>query len=572
LAGFGFLCSLLTGCFESPPQIIALNPPRGSQGVQADTPVVVQFDRPVVPASLNGRVSVSPAISGCDLGRAFTAPLSTACRAVWISGNTAFVIQHPRAIFAPRQPYRFTVLGGFSSPDGTVNSVDHRWDITTASAPEVRTVTPGDGTRSVPVDSVITVAFSGGMSDQATSSAIQLNPAAPGSRVVRNSLDNSRFVVFPGRLLQPDTRYRVTITRAATDQHHQPLLAAVQTSFTTGTLGPGGHAVVLAGRIGERATQVLITGLAPSETGVPVANAVALEAPRCHMALGCGDAPDGSPLYVFSAATLSPGGRWLAVVEHDATVAGSGPTLIVLDAARERATAAIAGGDMPAWAPDAATLAYAAGGDVALYQPGVGRTRTLPPGDPLLSAPVWKPQGELLALEVGTSRAKAHVQLADTTADARYPLPYVDGVSSDPAISPDGSQLALVRAGPGGSGTWLAEIGGGTAPPRLLDPNLVPIGYAADGALLAVAQAPAGPATLVRVNVDSDDSVGLTHQPGADALATVVLSASLRRFAFLAPDLRGVEQAYVETSDGSAAYAITTLGGGLVASGVSLSG
>src|SRR5438045_1299026 len=87
--------SLLTACFESPPQIISLNPPRGSVGVQADAPVVVQFDRPVVPSTLDGRVSVSPSIPGCDLAHAFSAPLSTGCRVVWTTRDTAFVIQHP---------------------------------------------------------------------------------------------------------------------------------------------------------------------------------------------------------------------------------------------------------------------------------------------------------------------------------------------------------------------------------------------------------------------------------------------------------------------------------------------
>ncbi len=542
-------------------------------GVPADTPVVVQFDRPVVPQSLAGRVSVAPAIPGCDLSHALSAPLTTACRVVWTGGNTAFVIQHPKAIFAPLTRYRFTVLGGFTAPDGAVNSVDHGWDLTTGSAPEVRGIAPSDGTEAVPVDSVVTVNFSGGMATAATAAAIQLDPPVPGSRVERNSLDASRFVLFPGHLLDPNTRYRVVVSRAATDQHHQPLLSAAQVSFTTGLLSASGHAVVLAKRIGELPTRVLIAALAPAEAGVPVADAVALEAPRCHQASGCGDAPDGQPLYSFASAVLSPGGRWLAAVERDATAPGNPHTLVVLDAARVTAVRAIPGGDMPAWSPDGATLAYASGKNVALYEPADDRIRTLPPGDPLVAPAVWGPQGELLALEVGPSASQPRVELADAKVAARYALPGVDGLTSDAAISPDGSQLALLRRGPSATGTWIASIGGATSAPRPLDAHLTPIGYAAGGTLLAVTQGPDGASSLVRVNVDSDDHLSLAHPPQAAALATVVLSSSLLRFAFVAADAQGVDEAYVENADGTATFAITSFGqSGLYAAGVTLSG
>jgi len=566
------MCSLLSGCFESPPQIISLNPPRGSLGVQADTPVVVQFDRPVVPSSLAGRVSVFPDIPGCDLSAAFTSPLTTDCRAVWISGDTAFVLQHPRAIFAPLKQYTFTVLGGFYAPDGTVNSVDHRWNITTGSAPQVRAVSPADGATDVPVDSTIGVDFSGGMAATATAAAIRLDPQVPGTRVVRSALDASRFVVLPGALLRPDTGYTLSISRAATDQHHQPLQLAVRARFSTGAVAAGGHAVVLVARAGEGPTRVLLTALSPVEVGVPVAQALVLEAPRCNAASGCGAAHPGQPLYTISAATLSPGGRWLAVVERDATALSSRARLVILDAARGAEVTTLPGGDLPAWSSDGSTLAYSAGGNAALYTPASGASRALPPGAPLVAPPAWDPAGELLALEVAEPGTPPHVELADAVVGARYALPGVDGAAQDPVFSPDGRQLAFFREGRAVAGTWIVEVGAGSAAPRRLDPALRPVGFLTTGALLGVAASGSGSAALVRVDVDSDDHVDLARQPAQLSLATITVSSSLRRFAFLAPDARGVQQAFLEDADGSTSFAITSLDGGVSALGVELSG
>ena len=69
-----------------------------------------------------------------------------------------------------------------------------------------------------------------------------------------------------------------------------------------------------------------------------------------------------------------------------------------------------------------------------------------------------------------------------------------------------------------------------------------------------------------------DDQASLAREPPPGSLATVVMSASLRRFVYLATDSRGVPQAFVENSDGTAVFALTSLPVGEYAAGLSLSG
>jgi hypothetical protein len=75
----------------------------------------------------------------------------------------------------------------------------------------------------------------------------------------------------------------------------------------------------------------------------------------------------------------------------------------------------------------------------------------------------------------------------------------------------------------------------------------------------------------VRVNVDSGDQLTLGRQPAASALGSVVISAPLRRLAFLSPDAHGAPQAEVESVDGSTVVTVTALPPGILAAAVLLS-
>jgi hypothetical protein len=553
----GLICASLSGCFSSPPQIIQLSPNRGAVGVAADAPVSVEFDRPVVTTSVEGRFTVNHPMPSCNLEAAFSAGPLAPCRIVWLSGDTGFTLLHPRAIFAPSTSYTFTLAGGISDPSGVVNSVDHHWTFTTGPAPVIRALQPADGSKGVPVDTPISVTFSTAMAADTTDAAITLNPAVPGTRVVRNSRDPSRFVVLPGAILQAGVTYRLTVASTATDIDHQPLTVGATSTFTTSRMSPGPDAVVLAAVPGEGATTVLISPLAPAEAGEPIATEAVLVSPRCPRSSGCGTAAFNAPLYTYAAAALSPGGGWLAVVELDATVNNAAPVLVVLDPATGTVIKSFTNSSLPSWSPDGGTLAFSRAGRVSFFNPTTGALTSLPPGDPMVTPAVWSPLGEQLVLDVAGTSDLEQLELADSVVLARYPIAGVTGASSDPAISPDGSQVAFLRASPGAQGTWIAGIGASAAAPRLLDAALQPVGFTATGTLVGISRPAAGTPTLVLVSVAGDEQIPIAPGPSPGSLGTVVVAPSGRQLVYLNADSNGIVQAYVENADGSNVQLIT---------------
>jgi Bacterial Ig-like domain/WD40-like Beta Propeller Repeat len=541
--------------------------------VVADAPVTVEFDRAVVRASVRGRFSVSRPIHACDLEAAFSAGPSAACRIVWLSGDTGFTLLHPRAIFTPNTSYTFTLAGGITDPSGVVNSVDHRWGFTTGPAPVIRSVQPPDGSKGVPVDTPIAVTFSTAMAIDTTVPAITLNPPVPGTQVVRNRHDPSRFVVLPGTTLQAGVTYRLTVAPTATDASHQPLLSGSTSIFTAAGMSSGPHVVVLAGVPGEGASTVLVSSLEPGVSGDPISTESLLAAPRCPRAQGCGIASAGAPLYIYTAAALSPGGGWLAVVELDTTVGAPAPVLLVVDPATGTVITSFADSSLPSWSPDGSTLAFSRAGRVSFFNPTTGSLTRLPAGDAMVSPAVWGPLGERLVIDVAGPSDVEHLQLADSVVLARYPIPGVTGASSNAAISPDGAQLAFLRSAPGTEGAWITGIGATPTPPRLIDPAIQPVGFTSNGTLVGISRPPAGTTTLVLVSVAGDEQIPISSGPAPGSLGTVVVAPSGRQLVYLNVDAGGIVQAYVENADGTNAQAITDFAPAtLAATAVAVSG
>lgn len=557
---------MIAGCAGAPPTITALSPINGTKGVAADEPVVVSFDHPVDRASVPPRFHVDPALQGCDLAAVFSAPTSAPCHVVWRPDSSGFQLLHAGALFEPDTTYRFSLDPGVRDPQGVENGLDHHWQIQSASAPVVRATSPGDGSSGVAVDTPLSVTFSGPMAMAATTAAIHLSPSVPGTRVARNASDPTRFVVLPGRLLTAGTSYTLAVDATATDEHGQRLAAAVSARFTAGSLGASGHAVVLGRAPAEPPSVLLLTRRSPEQAGDPIGATTVLSAPRCVLA----HCNVGSLLTSYAAAAISPAGTQVAVVERPDD--GSSDHLVLLDLAAGRELTIATPGDFPAWSADGSRLAFAAGEEVDLYAPATGATTRLPTGDPLVAPPAWSADGSVLALPVGASGAAPHVELADPALRIRYPVPGISSGSVDPALSPDGSVLA-VRAQLPNPGTYLVRLRSAGAP-QLLGATLTPLAWADQATLLAVDRPVDAPASIARVGVATGDAAHLPTGPRASDLSTAVADVSGHSVGYLLPDSAGVLQAWATNQDGSNPTMLTDFGpaDALEAIGLSLGG
>lgn len=544
---------LLTGCFSAPPQIVSLEPNRGSTSVAADAAVRVQFDRAVLRSSVVGRFSVIPGIPGCDLTAAFSAPSIGPCWIHWLPGATGFELLHEQAVFAPSTRYEFTLSGGVTDLANDSNNLDHHWDLTTAAAPRVAAVTPSDGTAGLAVDSPLAVTFNTAMDAPTTAAAISLAPAVPGTRVFRNLRNRNRFVILPGRLLDPGVHYTITVGSGARGEDNQALAAPVAARFTTGTRLGTTHAVVLAGVPGEAPTEVLLPALAAAAAGEPAATPLLVAAGRCPLPQ-CGAVANLGPLQTYAAAAIAPDAAHVAVVVNSG--AGSRPSsaLEVIDTVEGTVDGEVAGATRPSWSPSGALVAFVSPAGVEVFDALTGAVTMVAADTSLLSAPLWVgDSGLVLSTSTGGERSSSRVVLVDRLLDARYDVPSAPAGTVAGAISPAGDQLALTAAQ---GAALVVPIGAGTGSAVRLNGGLEPVGFAGEGTLFAISQATAA-ARLVRVDVVGGDTTTIPLDIGLPDLATVRAAPDGRRLVFLGLDDQGVLQADVANADGSGALQLT---------------
>jgi len=538
--------------------------------VAADAPVILTFDHRVNLDSLRGRFTVQPDIAGCDIGRAFRAATGDACVVHPLDAGNGFRLEHPKAIFAPAREYSFSLSSGVADDAGVVNSIDHSWTFTTAAAPGVRTTEPEDGARAVPLDAILAVTFSRNMRESSTIPAVGLQPEVAGTRVVRNQRDHSRFVVQPGRLLQPGVTYRLVVGMGATDEQGQPLTRGAEARFLAGGLRPLEHAVILARRAGEGASEVRMTPISPPPPGEESPMVTLLEAPRCD-APACGSRERGAPLTAYVTAGLSPDGTLLAVVERDSSAAESPPTLRVVDLLRARTVAVVPGATDASWSPDGRLLELAVAGEIRFITAAGAPISVLPPGPPLTGRPRWSPDGESLILPTAPADGQAQLELANPRLGARYPVPGLTGDATEPALSPSGRLLAVHRP-PDRERGAIAEIfdlASGRYGPRWQG-NFQPVGFLDETTLLAI-EDPASPAAqLVRLGVSSAESARLSMGEGA-LPATTSISRGRGVMGFIARSDHDALEAFVATGRGGARRQISFLSrDGLAATALSL--
>jgi hypothetical protein len=506
--------------------------------------------------------SVSPPLAGCpDLKAAFTAGPGAPCRVEWLTNQSGFVLDHQGAIFAPNTPYDFRLSAGVADVDGTVNSLDHVWQITSAPAPSLVSVSPGDGS-TVPRDTPITLDFSAPMSTSSLDTAVSLSPSGTALHVFQDRGNAADFEVVPAALLLPSTAYTLTISTVATDSALQPLPAAVTIHFRTGQMSTGGHVLVLAGP-SSGATVLLAAQLTPPSSGEPIPAEIVDQSPVCAAPGGCGDVPMGQPTVTLDDAALAPGARWLAVVQTDATTPGAVPALHIVDLSADREVREFSGAQWPAWSPDGAALAFvAADSTVQIYVPATNTLSSLPSGSLASGRPVWTADGVTLAFPVAATPATPeHVELATPAVAALSTIPGLNGAVTDPVAASQGEQLAVeATEGTGAPVTWIVNLSAGQSPIRLPG-GLSPVGFTDAGALVAVDTAGGASPRLVSVSIESGDISPLVGPSSGIHLGSVAVSASGRQIAYIATGQAGTLQAVVANADGTGALPVTSFTG-----------
>ena len=211
----------------SPLKVTQVGPSNGATGVRIDAPVLVAFNRAIVPLHCVG-VETGTDCSPLPL----TFDPAVLGDGTWI--NTSLYRFDSLRGWGARRTYQVTLTPDFTDVEGTALAEPVVWSFTTAS-PTLQLTAPVNGAKSVPLATGVKVVFNTPMDREATGSAFNLT-AATGEAVpgAITWMDNGAILVFaPTQRLRLGTQYTVRIGPRARAATSVPLENPRTWTFTT---------------------------------------------------------------------------------------------------------------------------------------------------------------------------------------------------------------------------------------------------------------------------------------------------------------------------------------------------
>lgn len=212
------------GGTPTPPTVTNTNPTNGANNVPVTTTIAITFSKAMNKSVTEPAVSASPSITWTP---------------AWTSGDTIATFT-PSANLQAGTLYTVTITTAAKSADGANMASQYQFSFTTASGPAPPTVTstsPTNNSNNIPVNTKISITFSLAMDKTVTEGAISANPSITGSFAWDGASKIATWT--PGTNLQTNTKYTITISKAAKSQAGTNMENPYVFSFTTAA-GSGG--------------------------------------------------------------------------------------------------------------------------------------------------------------------------------------------------------------------------------------------------------------------------------------------------------------------------------------------
>jgi hypothetical protein len=507
-------------------------PSQNATAVATNTEIRITFDRAIDRASVEPRLQIEPAPSGC----------AERCRFEW-SGNSV-TIQYQENL-RPNTRYTVRLLPGFTDTRGQANRLDHRWTFLTEASPSVAAIdVPPQSTRVSPARELV-LTFSRPMQPDTLRQVVRLIPAAP-LRVVANPSNPAQFQVAPEQLLRARTEYALEVDFSARDLHGNVMAGNFRSTFTTGEMGfPAMISYLAAPAAGAPRTRVGLVDPHPNPvTGRVLPKTIYEErGPEGAELEDFWWLPDGKSLVL----QRRVGGTESGLYHYDLT------SQVLSDLGLRVSAAALA--------PDGSHLAYVRAGALHTYRLADGQDRVLAPEDALPLPLAFSPDSRNIAY-VASAQEALRVYVANLEIGSRFRIPGVDDPTDQPVWAPDGDKLIFRRHHAGKASLWLFYLTNApdTDQRRVADVDLDQLVWLDPTTVVGVARAePRGP-QLVRLNVFSGGGAGarltLTRPDTVPSGDEPAVPPYDRRLGFLSP-VGQKSQLWVMNPDGSAPLELT---------------